>query len=315
MGLLRAVHGLIKQMGPPDLIHAHIHRAALVAVLLGKWYKIPVVVSAQHSALPLRTLTRFEVLEARFALNRANVLLPVSQALRCAIEQYGIHNHFEIVPNTVDTHLFTLDEATCDQKERRRHRDDGAKTVKLLCVANMPVSEVKGHPYLIRALAALHEHVNWQLDLIGDGPKQAEYKQLVRELGLTERVIFHGYQSKAVIARAMQQADMFVLASLWDNMPCVLLEAMATGLPIVATKVGGIPEVVTPEVGLLAEPGDAQSMRQAIVRMSGSLERYAPRQLAALAQRYSMEMVGQQLDEIYHQLLSTKNKVQGAEVQ
>jgi glycosyltransferase involved in cell wall biosynthesis len=70
-------------------------------------------------------------------------------------------------------------------------------------------------------------------------------------------------------------------------------------LPIVATNVGGIPEVVTPEVGLLAEPGDVDSLKAAITQMIDALDCYCPERLAALAQQYSTVVVGQQLDRIY----------------
>ncbi|MCB0182747.1 MAG: glycosyltransferase [Caldilineaceae bacterium] len=303
--LWRALTTLIKEGDPPDLIHAHIHRVALVAMMVGKLYKIPVVVSAQHSAFPLKTLTRFELLEAKFALNRADIVLPVSRALQRAMEQYGIRNHFEIIPNTVDTDQFALAVVSNDTTAPGENTHVRG-IIKLLCVANMPDSEVKGHPYLFQALAMLQGEINWHLDLIGDGPKQADYQMMVQELGLTDRIMFHGYQPKEVIARAMQEADIFVLASIWDNMPCVLVEAMATGLPIVATNVGGIPEVVTTDVGLLAEPRDAQSLYMAIVQMASSLHRYPQERLATIAQQYSMETIGRRIDEIYRRLLSKR---------
>jgi glycosyltransferase involved in cell wall biosynthesis len=297
--LFRALQTIINREGRPDVIHAHVHRVALIAVLIGKLYKIPVVVSEQHSAFPLRTLTRFEVLEAKVALSRAGALLPVSKALQGAIARYGIQRNFEIVPNVVDTDLFTLEPALADPQGAQGDATNKSTSIKLLCVANMPDSEVKGYRYLIHALAALRDRADWQLDIIGDGPKQAVYEQMVCELGLAERVKFHGYQPKLAIVRAMQQAALFVLASVWDNMPCVLIEAMATGLPIVATNVGGIPEVVTPEVGLLAEPGDVDSLKAAITQMIDALDCYCPERLAALAQQYSTVVVGQQLDRIY----------------
>ena len=86
------------------------------------------------------------------------------------------------------------------------------------------------------------------LDILGDGPRKEEYMKLSAELGLSDRVFFHGYQSKNVVANYMRQAQLFVLPSLWENLPCVLIEAIASGLPILSTQAGGIPEIVDEEI-------------------------------------------------------------------
>lgn len=303
--LFRALQEVCEEQGYPDVIHAHTHRVALMAVLFGKINKIPVVVSEQHSAFPLRTLTYFERLEAKWALRQANALLPVSVALQRAIAAYGIERPVEIVPNVVDTDQFKLKGSTAPAAGPTAPQPKEHQKIKLLCVANMPESEVKGYPYLFQALANLCADLHWDLTVIGDGPLQPKYEQMVQELGLSNRVHFLGYQPKPAIVQAMQESDLFVLASVWDNMPCVLIEAMATGLPIVATNVGGIPEVVTPEVGRLAEPANAASLQSAIAEMINSRHEYQPTRLNTLAQQYSMVSVGQQLDQIYRKQLNS----------
>src|SRR5207245_987880 len=82
------------------------------------------------------------------------------------------------------------------------------------------------------------------LDVVGDGPGCETYAGLAHELGLDGRVVFHGLQPKEEVARLMRNAGLFVLTSRYDNNPCVLIEAMASGLPVVATAVGGIPEMI-----------------------------------------------------------------------
>ena len=97
----------------------------------------------------------------------------------------------------------------------------------------------------------------------------------------------------------MQQAHLFVLPSLWDNMPCVILEAMATGLPIVSTRTGGIPDMVDEQTGILAEPGDAPSLLRALRRMLATLERFDRRYIVHKAQQYSYESVGLAYHTVY----------------
>ena len=130
------------------------------------------------------------------------------------------------------------------------------------------------------------------------------YQQQVIDLGIANKVHFLGHRSKADIVEAMQEADLFVLASVWDNMPCVLLEAMATGLPICATNVGGIPEIVSAECGMLARPADADSLCESLTSMLQNLDRYDARQISEIANsRYSAAVVGQKIDTIYRQAL------------
>src|ERR671939_115753 len=82
-------------------------------------------------------------------------------------------------------------------------------------------------------------------NVVGDGPRRPEYEALAGELGVAERVRFAGLRPKADLAERMRAADLFVLASRFENNPCVVLEAMASGLPVVATRVGGVPELMT----------------------------------------------------------------------
>jgi len=101
---------------------------------------------------------------------------------------------------------------------------------------------------------------------VGDGPERGRIEKLVARLGLTDRVTFAGQQDSAEPYYAM--ADVAVLSSLSEGSPNALLEAMAAGVPVVATAVGGIPEIVTDgESALLVRPGDVGAMSTAIARL------------------------------------------------
>ena len=299
--LFRVLQQVIAEVRP-DVIHANIHRVALQAVLAGKLHRIPVVITEHNSAFPRKLLSKLDLYEAKLAFKAASAVMPVSQALQRGIEASGVQANFQIVPNVVNTDLFapTL---TAPTATTTATTTEGGP-IKLLCVGNMPETHIKGYPHLFKALATLVNEQPWQLEIIGDGPMLAEYKILVATLGLTERITFRGYQPKAAIVRAMDNADLFVLSSVWDNMPCVLIEAMAMGLPIVATRTGGIPEMIGPAVGLLAEPGNAESLRQTLGQMFAQLRNFPPTQIVASARsKYSMPVVGRQFDTIYRTYL------------
>jgi glycosyltransferase involved in cell wall biosynthesis len=134
---------------------------------------------------------------------------------------------------------------------------------------------------------------------VGDGAARAEYEQLVEDLELADKVTFHGLKSKGEVAELMRQADLFVLPSLWENLPCVLIEAIATGLPIVSTLVGGIPEMVDEETGRLVPAGEVLKLSTAIAGMLESLHTFDRHVITQKARQYSPEVVGRLLDSIY----------------
>lgn len=266
----------------PNIIHAHIYSAGLPAVLIGKRYHLPVVITEQSSAFLRRSLSTVEVLKARVAFQWSELVLPVSFALQRAIQNYGIRAQFRVVPNAVDPGVFfPRSDSDRDEKPRR-----------LLFVGLLV--PVKGVPYLLQALAILHRRrEDWHLDIVGDGPERANYEQLVAELGLADHITFHGVKSKRDVAGLMRQADLFVLPSVCETMGCVLLEAMASGLPIVATAVGGIVEVVDGDSGILAKAMDPNDLCQRLEAALGNLEKFDREALAKKAlSKYSLQHVG-----------------------
>jgi glycosyltransferase involved in cell wall biosynthesis len=154
----------------------------------------------------------------------------------------------------------------------RARRTAPSGTVRLLCVASF--SEFKGHVVLIEALAAGGPQTDRiEVELVGEGPLRRAVEALAERLGVRSRLHFLGRVSEREVAERLDQADLAVLPSVvarsgdTEGIPNALIEAMACGVPVVSTRVSGIPELVRDgETGLLAEPGDAASLRDAIER-------------------------------------------------
>ncbi|WP_425071656.1 glycosyltransferase [Sagittula sp. S175] len=124
---------------------------------------------------------------------------------------------------------------------------------------------VKGVPVLLRALAALKpDHPDLRLTLIGDGPERAAIDAYARQLDLHHCVTFMGYRSQSEVAEALAQTDLFVLPSFAEGVPVVLMEALASGVPVVTTRIAGVPELVSPAAGTLVPPGDPDALAAAI---------------------------------------------------
>lgn len=126
---------------------------------------------------------------------------------------------------------------------------------------------VKGVPILLDAVKALKaRHPELTLTLIGDGPDRAALEAQAAPLG--ETVAFLGYRSQSEVAEALRNSDLFVLPSFAEGVPVVLMEAMASSLPVVTTRIAGVPELVTQwETGLLVPPGDAVALTEALDRL------------------------------------------------
>jgi len=127
------------------------------------------------------------------------------------------------------------------------------------------LARVKGLPILFEALAELKDTFpNMRLTLVGDGPDRAALETQVKEMGLNN-VSFLGYRGQSEVADLLQTADTFVLPSFAEGVPVVLMEAMASGVPVVATRIAGIPELVDHgKTGFLVPPGDVASLTKAI---------------------------------------------------
>ena len=153
-----------------------------------------------------------------------------------------------------------------------RDGSDPAAPVRLLSVGR--AVEKKGYPDLLRALAALPPDLAWRLEHIGGGPERERLRRLAAGLGLAERIVWRGALAQAEVLAAYRQADLFVLASRLaaggdrDGLPNVLLEAQSQALACVATRVSGIPELISDGVnGLLVAPGDRAALGRALAQL------------------------------------------------
>ncbi|MCK9247456.1 MAG: glycosyltransferase [Solirubrobacteraceae bacterium] len=154
---------------------------------------------------------------------------------------------------------------------------------------------------LIRAFGkVLTERPEATLDIVGDGPDRLKLERLVREHGLEASTQFSGHCDRDTVAMKLRAADLLVSASWWENLPGVQLEALASGTPVVATSVGGVPELITHDTGTLVPPGDSDSLARAIHQ---TLDRHIePARLRAAVARFAPAVVLARWDDAYRRL-------------
>ena len=290
-----AFRKLLKEGWKPNIIHAHVYHTGVAGVVLGRIYKTPVIITEHYSGFPQHLLSRSSILKAKFAMNMANLVLPVSDNLRKHIQSYGVHNRFQIVPNAVNTKLYY-------HKPSSRESD-----IKRMLLVSL-LHPKKGVTYLLQALRQLGEkRYDFALDIVGDGPYRDEYEEQARESDIADKVRFHGLKPKEEVAEFMRKCDFFVLPSLSETFGVVLIEALASGKPVIATNMGGPNEIVNKEVGLLVPPKDVDALAEAIDYMLDRYQDYSAKKIRAYAkEKFSYEAVGKTLDLIYRDIATCK---------
>lgn len=264
----------IRQGQDFDLIDAHyFYPDGVAAAMLGRQLNKPVVITSRGSDVNLISGYARPRKMMLWAARQAAGLITVSSALRDRLIALGADaKKIIVLRNGVDLNFFR-------PTERDTLRADlGIRGPLLLSVGNLVTS--KGHDLTLRALALL---ADVHLAIAGEGPEHAVLQKLAAELGITQRVHFLGNLPQTKLPELYSAADVMVLASSREGWANVLLEAMACGTPVVATAVGGTPEVVTsPAAGLLLHVRNPQALADAVSRLlAAPPSRESTRQYAA----------------------------------
>lgn len=280
--------------GPPfQVVHGNIlHATAPLLLWVRRRWKLPFLVSENWTGYhvdAVRHLPLLTRLAMRLATRHAAYLCPVSEHLAAAMRRHGLSAPHRVVPNVVDT----------DQFHPPDHPRPVAAT-RFLHVSTL-LDEHKNVTGLLHAFAQARRTLpGITLHILGDGDR-APHERTATALGLPpDAVTFEGPSPLRTIAERMRNADAFVLPSNHENLPCVMLEAFACGLPVVATDVGGIPEHLAPERGILIRRGDMDALHHAFIQLAQGAHPHhhdAIRQYAV--DRFSMPVVAGAFDALY----------------
>jgi glycosyltransferase involved in cell wall biosynthesis len=293
VAVLSVVARLILRGWRAHVVHAHEFQVGVPGIIPAIVSRVPLIMSEHWSALALGELPQEELDRARRRFRRAAVVSPVSHDLGERIKPLTGKTRLIPVSNPVDTGLFTP--AT---------RDDRS-SLRLLAVGNL--TAIKGHRILIDAMAPLVErYPTVSLDIVGDGDLRQDLEAQAQARGVRSHVRFHGRLSRDAVAQRMRTADVLVLPSLWETQGCVLLEAMSSGLPVVASRVGGTPESVDASNGQLVEPGSAAALVDGIARVVEGLDGYDAQAMHRRAEeRYGYEAVAQMWTDVYEAAIAS----------
>jgi sugar transferase (PEP-CTERM/EpsH1 system associated) len=284
-----------------DVLHTHLFGSNTLGRLLGRLAGVPVIVAHEHWS----TKASREVWVDR-ALYRLSdrILVPSAASKEMVIKAEGIPaNRIDVVYNGVDTAIFGQ---SGGRKEVRSELNIPADATVLGIVGRL--SEEKGGvDVLIRAVARLSKtNPNLRLLVVGDGPLRSSLEALAVGSAPSGTFIFTGTRND--VAHLLSAMDLFVLPSLNEALPIVVLEAMAAGLPVIATRVGGVPEIVDHEkTGLLVQPGSEDALHSALDRLISDpdlREQLAQAGRERVAADFTIERMVKHIEDLYEELLT-----------
>ncbi|MAI23672.1 MAG: hypothetical protein CL828_06410 [Crocinitomicaceae bacterium] len=252
----RALLRAAEEATPFDLIHLHVaYPAGRAARTLARRWNVPLVLTEHWTAYHAEqrnSVPSWRRWAMRATGHAASVICPVSEDLASSMRAFGITGTFNVVPNVVNTKLFHPSASPFQ-----------GSTFNALHISSLRDDQKNISGLLRASRKALDRCDALRISIIGDGDPQP-HRAYARSLGLDERVEIAGEIPLVEVAERMRAADALVLFSRYENFPCVIPEAWASGIPVLSTDVGGIREHLTPERGALVASEDENALTDAL---------------------------------------------------
>jgi len=253
--------------GMPDVLHAHcVNSGGIIAYEIHKATGIPYVIT-EHSTTYARKLIRGWQRPLMYAAaQNAACRLAVSRDFAELLKEEYRGLEWQYVPNILSASF----EAPIDLADKPANED-----FTFCSVAHL--QHKKGYDILLPAFAeAVKAYPNLKLKIGGGGYEEFKLHRLAKDLGLENNVIFEGRLKNEEVLDLMRHSDAFVLASRHETFGVVFIEALAQGLPVIATRCGGPETIVNPSNGLLVDVGDQKSLTEALIAIYRNKEKYPP---------------------------------------
>ena len=280
----------------PDVVHTHNAAPLIYAAPAARLAGVRRIVHTKHGS---NTYGRGALWLARAAARTVTAFVPVSEetAVTARRDERPPRARLVVVPNGIPLAQFARDEAA--GRSAREELGIPADAVVVGTVGRLV--EEKDYPLLVRAMAPIAGE-KLRLVIVGEGPTRAAIEAEIPRAA-ARFVTLTGMRRD--VPRLMSAFDVFCLSSRTEGLPLVVPEAMACSLPIVATRVGGLPGIVPPEVGALVDHGDADALRAAIAGFAGDRERRTStgdRARAYAHRRFSLERMTTDYERLYEGL-------------
>lgn len=278
----------------PDIIHGHVvFPAGQLALFLRDYFAVPLVYTEHWSgykAVNSKLFTDEVAAMTKDVLSGSELIFPVSHELAETMKQKGFKGNYAIVNNTVDTGIFYPKE-----------KEDSGE-FNFLHVSNFH-PRAKNTEGIIRAFVNA-DFKNATLTIAGDGDLEKLIESSKSENLDLSRITFLGSMDYLGVAELMHKSDCFVMFSNYENLPCVIAESHCCGRPVIATEVGGIPEMIDESNGLLIPADDENALIGAMQTVIEEKRKFDGMEISRLAsERYSLEAIGKQFQKHYEEVI------------
>ena len=282
------------EYGLPKLIHLHVSipKGSFAVRLKRKW-KVPLVLTEHWSIYHKEnrdSLSNSLLNKLNKIFQQVDALSTVSEHLLRSIQEMFPIKKSGVISNVVDCELF-VPQSVINQKKQIIHISTLDESAKNFIGILRCIKEIS------------KKRKDFELQVISEFRKP-DIEQYVIENELSDVVHFLGNKSEQQVAVQLSQADFLILFSNYENQPCVILEAFSCGKPVIATSVGGIPEIVTQDRGLLVPKQDEKALQSAILEMLETHSNYSESSIRAYAlEHFSQEKIGQSFAEFYKSMV------------
>jgi len=281
--------------GVPDIIHSHFHNTAYITYKALKEEPVSKVITEHSSLIHRRLVSDCNKNRFRKAYQAADRVIAVSSSLAKVLqEEYQTAS--TIIPNLADLDTF--------KDLSLPHRSDRQTPYRFLSAGSL--RPAKGTDLTIRAFRqALDLHPDMELYIAGEGPERPRLEQLIQELHLESHVKLLGQLRRTELCSQFLSGDCYVLASRSETFGVSYIEAMSTGLPVIATRCGGPEDFVSDETGILVDTDNVNELTDAMLYMlAHSRERFDPQHIRNYVRaNYSDTNIARKLTDLYNEIL------------
>ena len=290
----------IKQHGKPDIIHVHsMLYAGVAAKEISEKYKIPFIVT-EHSTAFARGLVspKQKGIVQQIAIS-ADKRFAVSQPFAKLLFEFieAKNSPWKVMPNIVHERFFNSIVNT------------EPKTLAFTFINISLLTEKKGVDFLIKAFSkVLTIQPGLRLKVGGDGRERSKLEELSRDLGIVNNIEFLGVLSRDQVVEQVEASDVFVLGSRYETFGVVVIEALALGVPVIATRCGGPEDIIREEDGILVSVNDVNAMAAAMLNVYKNRAMYNRREISeACYERYGEQAVAEKLIQEYRNVLGNNS--------
>ena len=287
----------LKEIGKPDICHVHINgKSALLANFLKVSANIPFLITEHWSGYTKENGAfkgYFRKKFHQYTAKQSSGITCVSNYLKEAIESHGISSKFSIVPNVVDTDLFQIE------------REKSSNPIRIVHIANICKTPKNIHLIVEALNNVVATRTDFEIDIIGTGPDKAYMLEKLQSGSMKNRFTFHGEIELKAVAKILSKANFLLLYSQFETQSVVMIEAFASGVPVLTSGVGGIPEYINKERGIVIEPNLASALEKGLNSMLNEHSKFNSDKLRAYAlKNFSVEQIQNQFMSLYRQILS-----------